>query len=124
MSERAPDVMSADCPSRIILNHVTHRWSVLALIALRSETLRFSALRRRIGGVSERMLARTLQTLEADGFVHREAFDVVPPHVEYSLTPLGRDVTDQVKRLTDWIEANLHRIPSADAAQADALSDE
>lgn len=106
-----PDVMAATCPSRRVLNHVTSRWGVLVLIVLRQDTLRFSALRRRIGGVSERMLAQTLQTLEADGFVLRKSFDVVPPHVEYSLTPLGREVAAHVARLANWIEGNLDRIP-------------
>lgn len=109
----APNVLSADCPSRSILNHVTSRWGVLVLVALRGTTLRFSALRRRIDGVSERMLALTLQTLEADGFVSRRALDVVPPHVEYSLTPTGEEISRQVSALARWIEDNLHRIPSA-----------
>lgn len=109
----APDVMVAACPSRRILSHVTSRWGVLVLIALRDQTLRFSALRRHIGGVSERMLAQTLQTLEADGFVIRRSFDVVPPHVEYSLSPLGEEVTGKVAALAEWIEDNLGRIPGA-----------
>jgi DNA-binding HxlR family transcriptional regulator len=108
-----PNVMAADCPSRVILNHITSRWGGLILIALRGRTVRFSELRRCIGGVSERMLALTLQTLEADGFVHRRAFDVVPPHVEYNLTPLGSEIADRIADLSGWIESNLHRIPSA-----------
>jgi DNA-binding HxlR family transcriptional regulator len=108
--DHPPDVMAAACPSRQILNHVTSRWGVLVLIALRTETLRFSQLRRQIGGVSERMLAQTLQLLEADGFVHRRAFDVVPPHVEYSLTPIGCEVAERIEGLKDWIESNLGRI--------------
>ncbi len=114
---RPPDVMAATCPSRQILNHVTSRWGVLVLLALRAETLRFSGLRRRIGGVSERMLAQTLQRLEADGFVLRHAFDVVPPHVEYSLTPLGQEIALRIKGLTDWIEANLNRITAGGEAR-------
>ncbi len=107
-----PDVMIAACPSRQVLNHVTSRWGVLVLIALQEQTMRFSALRRHIGGVSERMLAQTLQTLEADGFVQRRAYEVVPPHVEYSLSPLGEEVAGKVSDLAHWIEANLGRIPS------------
>lgn len=113
-----PDVMAATCPSRLILNHVTSRWGVLVLIMLRQETLRFSVLRRSIGGVSERMLAQTLQTLEADGFVLRKSFDVVPPHVEYSLTPLGCEVAGHVARLAEWIEDNLGRIPNEGLARS------
>lgn len=106
-----PDVMNAACPSRRILGHVTSRWGVLILIALlREEKLRFGELRRRISGVSERMLAQTLQTLETDGMVLRKAFAVVPPHVEYTLTPSGREVAAKVAELAGWIEANLGRI--------------
>lgn len=102
-----PDVLSERCPSRQLLNHVTSRWGVLVLICLRDKTLRFSALRRTIGGVSERMLAKTLQTLEADGFVLRKSYNVVPPHVEYSLTPIGREVSGHVETLARCLEANL-----------------
>jgi DNA-binding HxlR family transcriptional regulator len=83
---------------------------VLVLLALEGGTHRFSELRRAIGGVSERMLAQTLQLLEGDGLVDRVAYEVVPPHVEYSLTPLGREVTERVRALADWIEASLPRI--------------
>lgn len=104
------DLLSESCPSREVLKHVTSRWGVLVLIALQRGTHRFSELRRRIGGVSERMLAQTLQWLEADGFVARRAYPVVPPHVEYTLTPLGEEVAEKVRLLADWIELNLPRI--------------
>ena len=81
------DVFQLGCPSRDIMRHVTSRWGVLLLIALQGGTHRFSALRRKVTGVSERMLAQTLQWFEADGLVERRAYPVVPPHVEYSLTP-------------------------------------
>lgn len=110
-----PDVLNDRCPSRQVLNHVTSRWGVLVLIALQDGTLRFSALRRRIGGVSERMLAQTLQVLEADGFVRRTAHQVVPPHVDYDLTPLGAQVALRVQALAVYIQDNLHLI----GAQAD-----
>lgn len=105
------DVMAAACPSREVLRHVTSRWGVLVLIALESGgTRRFGELRRAIGGVSERMLAQTLQWLEQDGLVLREARAVVPPHVEYRLTPLGREAAARVRELADWIEVSLPRI--------------
>ncbi|MBB1527681.1 helix-turn-helix transcriptional regulator [Pectobacterium carotovorum subsp. carotovorum] len=107
------DVFAEKCPSRQILNHVTSRWGVLILIALLDDTHRFSQLRRRIGGVSERMLAQTLQWLESDGFVLRTAYPVVPPHVEYSLTPLGKEVGERVKELAIWVEGNLDDILAA-----------
>lgn len=110
---RRGDLMAPQCPSRDVLKHVTSRWGVLALMALEDNTLRFSALRQQIGGVSERMLAQTLQALAADGFVNRVSFDVVPPHVEYSLTPLGREVAEKVRGLADWIEVSMPRIAQA-----------
>lgn len=113
-----PDVMNENCPSRLVLNHVTSRWGVLILIALQGGTLRFSALRRRIGGVSERMLAQSLRLLEEDGMVRRTAHPVVPPHVDYDLTPLGLEVAARVKALADCLEGNLARIPSVQAAEA------
>ncbi|AVS84321.1 transcriptional regulator [Paracidovorax avenae] len=107
---RRGDVLSPDCPAREILQHVTSRWGVLVLVALDDRTLRFSELRRKVGGVSERMLAQTLQVLERDGFVERRAYPVVPPHVEYHLTPLGREVGRHVQALADWIGGHLPEI--------------
>ncbi len=114
---RRGDLMATQCPSRDVLKHVTSRWGVLALMALEGGTLRFSALRQQIGGVSERMLAQTLQALTADGFVNRVSYDVVPPHVEYSLTPLGREVAEKVRGLADWIEVSMPRIAEAQQAR-------
>ncbi|QHB34706.1 helix-turn-helix transcriptional regulator [Yersinia canariae] len=107
---RRGELLNVNCPSREILKRVTSRWGVLILIALSNETLRFSALRRKIGGVSEKMLAQTLQNLEEDGFIDRIAYPVVPPHVEYKLTSLGREVQEQVEGLALWLEENLPRI--------------
>ena len=107
------DVLTPACPSREILNHLTSRWGILALIALLPGTMRFSQLRRRIGGVSERMPAQTLQLLEKDGMVERRAFNVVPPHVEYTLTPMGMQAAVKVRDLADWVESNLETLLQA-----------
>jgi len=107
---RRGEVLDPNCPSREILRHITSRWGLLVLIALSEETLRFSELRRKVGGVSEKMLAQTLQSFEEDGFVDRRSYPVVPPHVEYRLTPLGIEVKDQIAGLADWLESNLHRV--------------
>jgi len=104
------DVLSSECPSREILRHVTSQWGVLVLIMLLNGTHRFSQLRRKIGGVSEKMLTQTLQQLEMDGFVLRVSYPVVPPHTEYSLTPLGEGISRQVESLKDWIEDNIGQI--------------
>jgi DNA-binding HxlR family transcriptional regulator len=101
------NVLARDCQSRVILQHVTSRWGALVLISLAERTLRFSEVRRRVEGISERMLAQTLQVLETDRLVLRQARDVVPPHVDYTLTPLGREVTLRVLALSAWIEDNL-----------------
>lgn len=110
------EVFSDQCPSREILKHVTNRWGGLVLVALLQGMHRFSDLRRKLSGVSEKMLAQTLQTLEMDGFVLRVSYPVVPPHVEYSLTPLGEELAKQVELLVDWIEINLPRILEAQGA--------
>jgi len=110
---RRGELLSSDCPSREVLKHVTSRWGVLVLMVLLEQTCRFSDLRRRVDGVSEKMLAQTLQWLASDGFVIRTAYDEVPPHVDYRLTPLGEEVARQVTSLADWIEVNLPRILSS-----------
>ena len=120
---RRGDLMSVNCPSREVLRHISSRWGALVLIALEGRTRRFSELRRAIGGVSERMLSQTLQWLESDGLVSRMAFDVVPPHVEYSLTPFGREAAQHVCVLAEWIETKLPQIAhgwSESAARANA----
>ncbi|PTT92894.1 transcriptional regulator [Pelomonas sp. HMWF004] len=101
---------AARCPSRQLFQHVTSLWAVLILITLREEgRLRFSELRRRAEGVSEKMLSQTLQTLAKDGLIERHARPVVPPHVEYTLTPLGQDIAQHVHALVDCLEGNLAR---------------
>ena len=112
-AQQRGDLYAPACPSRGVLDHVTSRWGVLVLVALLQGTHRFSELRRKVAGVSEKMLAQTLQALEADGFVLREVYPVIPPHVDYSLTPLGREVADHVEALADWIEESLPRILAA-----------
>jgi DNA-binding HxlR family transcriptional regulator len=107
------NLFAEKCPSREVLNHVTSRWGVLLLVALLSGTHRFSELRRKVNGISEKMLAQTLQWLESDGFVERISYPVVPPHVEYRLTPLGQEIGKKVESLADWIETNLPEILAA-----------
>ncbi len=106
-----PDgVIAAGCPSRTVLDHVTSKWGLLVLVSLTEGPLRWSELRRRADGVSEKMLAQTLRTLEADGFVHREAFPVIPPRVEYSLTPMGEELAGHLVPLLGWVAARAEGI--------------
>ena len=120
--EFVPDVLNEKCGSRSVLNHVTSRWGGLVMIALMDGTLRFSALRRRIGGVSERMLTQSLRLLEDDGMIERIAHQVVPPHVDYRLTPLGAEVARIVLDLAQCIEANLEGIARFRNSRAEARS--
>ncbi|MFL6634256.1 MAG: winged helix-turn-helix transcriptional regulator [Massilia sp.] len=119
MNDTAPervvraDLFSEYCPSRDVLKHVTSRWGVLLLVALMGGTHRFGELRRKVGGISEKMLAQTLQWLEQDGFVQRIARPVVPPHVEYRLTPLGEQIGHKLGDLAAWIEGNWDGILAA-----------
>ena len=115
-----PDgVFPTNCPSRVLLDHVMSKWGVLVLVALAEGIpLRWSELRRRAEGVSEKMLAQTLRTLQGDGLVEREALPVVPPHVEYSLTPLGRELADRLVPLMDWIGANAPQVIQAESTSA------
>ena len=112
------NVLAADCPSRIILNHLTNRWGALVMVALATGPHRFAELRRKVGGVSERMLSQTLKDLEGDGFVLRTAHAVVPPHVDYELTPLGQQAAVNVVALAGWIEGALPGILAGKAALA------
>ena len=109
--ENFPDgVLPAGCPSRVVLDHVTSKWGVLILVALSGETLRWGELRRRALGISEKMLAQTLRTLERDGLVHRDAQPVIPPRVDYSLTPRGRELAALLLPLVAWTVANAEEI--------------
>jgi DNA-binding HxlR family transcriptional regulator len=101
------------CPHRLVLEHVTSRWGTLVLIHLMDRPYRFSELRRAIGQVSEKMLAQTLQTLERDGLVHRDAKPVIPPRVDYSLTELGREAAEHVRTLTVWTEKRMDDVVKA-----------
>ncbi|MFD5909503.1 winged helix-turn-helix transcriptional regulator [Streptomyces massasporeus] len=113
------------CPYRLVLEHVTSRWGVLVLTELLNRPYRFSELRRAISaygnrGVSEKMLTQTLQTLERDGLVHRDAKPVIPPRVDYSLTELGREAAEQVKALAAWTHQRMDAVEQARRAYDEA----
>ncbi|MEV6304651.1 helix-turn-helix domain-containing protein [Actinoplanes sp. NPDC051861] len=110
-----PSVFARDCASRYVLADVTGRWGGLALAALHDGSYRFNALRRRVDGVSEKMLAQTLQALERDGMIRREVQATIPPRVEYSLTDLGARVAAKLKELIDLVEGEIGPIQKAQA---------
>ena len=107
---RRGDVYAPDCPSRGVLEHVTSRWGVLVLVGLLGGTHRFSELKRKVAGVSDKMLAQTVKALEHDGFIERTAHLEVPVRVEYRLTDSGREVAVRIAELTDWIEDHIGEI--------------
>ncbi|MFI1570790.1 winged helix-turn-helix transcriptional regulator [Streptomyces anulatus] len=107
------DVFSRQCPSRSTLEHATGRWGSLTLGALYEGSLRFNELRRRVDGVSEKMLSQTLHALERDGLVLREAQPVNPPRVDYELTPFGREVTEKLLGLIRFVEGRMNDVLAA-----------
>ena len=107
------DVFERECPSRATLEHATGRWGLLALVALLDGSIRFNALRRRVDGISEKMLSQTLQALERDGLVLRKARPTIPPHVEYSLTGTGHDVAAKLIELIELLEGRMPEVLKA-----------
>jgi DNA-binding HxlR family transcriptional regulator len=106
----AGGIFPAGCPSRTVLDHVTSKWGVLILVALSEGPQRWSELRRRAEGISEKMLAQTLKTLEADGFVRRDAQPIIPPRVDYSLTGSGQELAALLLPLVSWIAGHADSI--------------
>ncbi|MEV0382952.1 helix-turn-helix domain-containing protein [Nonomuraea sp. NPDC050643] len=105
-----------DCEVRQILDRVADKWSLLVIALLDCQSLRFTQLRREIDGVSQRMLSVTLRQLERDGLVSRKVHPVVPPRVDYALTPLGRTLHETIKALVTWTEQHQQEIAAARAA--------
>jgi DNA-binding HxlR family transcriptional regulator len=100
---------ASNCPSRVVLDHVTSKWGVLVLVALSEKSMRWGELHRYVEGISEKMLAQTLRALESDGFVLRRSHGTVPPRVDYSLTELGQELGDLLIPLVRWVGENVHR---------------
>lgn len=99
--------LSADCPTREVLDRVGDKWSVLVIVLLGQRTHRFNELHRAIEGISQRMLTLTVRALERDGLVNRTIYPTVPPRVDYELTKLGRTLLVPLEALNSW--ANVHR---------------
>jgi DNA-binding HxlR family transcriptional regulator len=104
------------CPIRDVLDRIGDRWSLLVMWSLIDGPLRFSALRRRIGDISQRMLAKTVRRLEQDGFIVRTVTPTVPPRVDYDLSPLGRSFLEPLNALIDWADGHHREIRAARAA--------
>jgi DNA-binding HxlR family transcriptional regulator len=110
---RSGNTYAAQCPTRLVLDRVADKWTVLVLGLLSDGPVRFNGLRREIEGISQKMLSQTLKGLERDGLVNRRAFPTVPVTVEYSLTPLGRTLTKSLAALQSWAETNFEDVLKA-----------
>ena len=109
------NMLNAACPTRQVLDRIADKWTMLVVVALEPGTLRFSELRRRVDGISQKMLTQTLRGLEQDGFVDRDALPTVPVTVRYTLTPLGHSLADAVAGIRAWAYANMDAIEAARA---------
>jgi DNA-binding HxlR family transcriptional regulator len=107
------NVYSEACPSRMVLDRIGDKWSMLVVGQLANGTCRFGELRRAIEGISPKVLTHTLRSLERDGIVNRRIYAMIPPKVEYSLTPLGFTLVDLVVAIRDWAEQNIDSVLSA-----------
>ena len=108
-----PNVYASECPTRLVLDRIADKWAVLVLGLLVDQPERFNALRRKIEGLSQKMLSQTLKSLERDGLVSRRAIATVPVTVEYSITQLGQTLAAAVDPLRDWAEQNLKEVLAA-----------
>ncbi|WP_123745831.1 winged helix-turn-helix transcriptional regulator [Saccharothrix texasensis] len=107
------DAYLRTCASRAVLDLLTNRWVCLVIGALRPGTLRFGELRRRLDGITQKMLTQTLRDLERAGLVHRAVYPSVPPRVEYRLTPLGDNVGGLMDAIRVWSETHIEDIRAA-----------
>jgi len=107
------DVYNKHCPTRLVLDRIADKWTVLVVDSLATETKRFGQLKRELDGVSQKMLTQTLRGLERDGIVHRKVYPTVPPKVEYSLTDLGRTLVTLVEQVRQWSEGHIEHVQQA-----------
>lgn len=114
------DAFDPECPTRVVLDRIGDKWTVLVIGALEDGSLRFTELRARIGGVAPKVLTQTLRAMERDGLLTRTVHAQVPPRVDYELTPLGASLTTPIQALTDWAETHLTQILAARAGYDDA----
>ena len=121
MSNDRGDAFDPDCPTRVVLDRIGDKWTVLVIGSLEGGSLRFSELRARIGGVAPKVLTQTLRAMERDGLLTHTVHAQVPPRVDYELTDLGASLTGPIQTLTDWAETHLSQILGARETYAAAL---
>jgi DNA-binding HxlR family transcriptional regulator len=113
VTDERGNVFDPNCPTRVILDRIGDKWTVLAVLLLRNGPLRFTRLRDGIGSVAPKVLTQTLRRLERDGLVTREVFAEVPPRVVYSLTPTGESLIKPIAAVTEWAETHMPVITQA-----------
>jgi len=113
---RRYDILDENCSSRQAIDLIANKWTILVMYALAGETRRYNELQRMISGVSQKMLTQTLRSLEADGLVHREVYPVIPPKVEYWLTPLGETLLEPIAAIKQWGETYMRDVEMIRAA--------
>lgn len=109
------DVFAAQCPTRSLLDRLADKWTVLILSTLSQGPMRFNALKRRIEGVSQKMLSQTLRQLERDGLVSRVVEATVPVSVTYAMTPLGETLVAAIQPVIEWAETRMDSVAAAQA---------
>ncbi|MEJ1156914.1 winged helix-turn-helix transcriptional regulator [Prosthecomicrobium sp. N25] len=107
------DVFQRACPTRLVLDRIADKWTLLILLRLEEEPRRFNALRREVDGISQKVLSQTLRALERDGLVQRRVYPTVPVSVEYAITPLGRTLTGTVDAIRRWAQDNIESVLAA-----------
>ena len=107
------DILSAQCPTREVLDLIADKWTTLLVVLLSRGTLRFGAIQRSVGGISQKMLTQTLRRMEEDGFVMRVIYPEVPPRTEYSLTPLGNSLKTPLCGLSQWAIEHFAEVEDA-----------
>ena len=118
---RQGNLFDPDCPTRLVLDRIGDKWTVLVVLLLNDGPRRFSELRGTLGRVAPKVLTQTLRRMERDGLVTREIFAEVPPRVQYALTSLGSSLIEPIAVIADWAEVNVGQITAAQAAY-DAIS--
>ena len=106
-------VYDRECPTRVVLDRLADKWTVLVIGQLAAGTMRFAELRRAVDGISQKMLTSTLRDLERNGLVKRQLYASVPPKVEYSLTPLGSSLINKMQGLCLWAEDHIDQVLKA-----------
>lgn len=105
-----PEIFTLNCPTQQVLDIIGNKWSVIVMYCLAYQTRRYKQIERKIEGISQKVLTQTLRKLEKNGLVKREVYAVVPPQVEYSLTPLGETLIEPLAILAEWSEQNMAQI--------------